>query len=185
MSTTTRLTFHEFEQLPELEGVRYELDEGELLMEPSPTFRHNLIRDRLARVLFEFVKAQGLGTVTVEMDFRLGTATVRNPDVAYVTLDHLRTIDLDRSPVDGAPALAIEVVSPSNLAQDMLKKVGQYLEAGTRVVWVIYPALRLVEIHTADGVRQIKEPNSLSEEKLFGARFSIPLQTLFSENPAV
>jgi Uma2 family endonuclease len=185
MSTTTRLTFHEFEQLPEQEGVRYELDEGELLMEPSPTFRHNLIRDRLARLLFEFVKIQGIGTVTVEMDFRLGEATVRNPDIAYVTLEHLRTIELDRSPVDGAPALAVEVVSPSNLAQDMLKKVGQYLQAGTQLVWVVYPALRLVEIHTADGVRQIKEPASLTEEKLFGARFSITLQTLFNENPAV
>jgi hypothetical protein len=44
MSTTSKLTFEEFVKLPEQEGTTYELDEGELLMEPSPTFRHNRIR---------------------------------------------------------------------------------------------------------------------------------------------
>ena len=44
MGAITRLTFAEFEMLPEKEGVRYELDEGTLLREPSPALRHNLIR---------------------------------------------------------------------------------------------------------------------------------------------
>src|SRR5258708_6866377 len=104
MSTITRLTFQEFEQLPEQEGIRYELDEGELVMEPSPTFLHNSIRDRIANRLTEFVRAHRLGKVIVEMDFRLATETVRNPDVAYLTPEHLAGIDVNCSPVDGAPA---------------------------------------------------------------------------------
>src|SRR5215472_16579458 len=116
MSTTTRLTFDEFQKLPEQEGTRYELDEGELVIEPSPTFLHNRIRDRIAIRLSEFVKTHRIGEVIVEMDFRLAENTVRNPDVAFVTIDHLQTIDVNRSPVEGAPALAVEVVSPSNLA---------------------------------------------------------------------
>lgn len=80
MSTTsTRLTYDEFLKLPEQEGTHYELDEGELVMEPSPTFLHNRIRDRIARTLFEFVEAQRLGEVIVEMDFRLAADTVRQP----------------------------------------------------------------------------------------------------------
>jgi len=184
MSTTTRLTFDEFLKLPEQEGTHYELDEGELVMEPSPTFLHNRIRDRIARRLFEFVEAQRLGEVIVEMDFRLAPDTVRNPDVAFVTTDHLRTIDINRSPVVGAPALAVEVVSPSNLAQDMAKKVSQYLAAGTKVVWVVQPILRRVEIHTANGVRHVQEPESLTSGDLFGRhKFSLPLTSLFSNDP--
>jgi Uma2 family endonuclease len=93
MSTTTRLTFADFERLPEKEGTRYELDEGTLLMEPSPALRHNLIRQRIAEQLTQFVRAHHLGVVVEEMDFRLGTDTVRNPDVPFIAADHLRNID--------------------------------------------------------------------------------------------
>jgi Uma2 family endonuclease len=144
MGTITKLTFDEYLKLPEQEGMHYELDEGVLLMEPSPTFRHNRIRDQIARRLTEFVKAHRLGEVTVETDFRLSAETVRSPDVALVTPAQLNKIDIDRSPIDGAPALAIEVISPSNLAQDTRKKVRQYLAAGCKAVWLVYPALRLV-----------------------------------------
>ncbi len=182
-STTTKLTFEEFQDLPEQEGTRYELDEGELVMEPSPSFLHNRIRDRIAARLSEFVKGHRLGEVIVEMDFRLADRTVRNPDVAFVTAEHLAKIDVDRSPVEGAPALAVEVISPSNLAQDTAKKVEQYLSAGTHVVWVVYPSLRLVEVHRQDSILQVKAPDSLVEEKVLGRKFSLSLAALFSENP--
>ena len=133
MGTITRLTFAEYEKLPEREGARFEFDEGTLMMEPSPALRHNLIRQRIAVQLTQFVRARQLGVVVEEMDFRLGTDTVRNPHVAFITADHLRNIDPDHSPVEGAPALAIEVISPTNLAQDTAKKVRQYLEAGCHV----------------------------------------------------
>ena len=183
MSTSTRLTFDEFARLPEKEGTAYELDEGELRMEPSPIFLHNRIRDRVARHLAEFVAAHRLGEITVGMDFRLGPETVRNPDVAFVTDAHLKNIDVNRSPVDGAPALAVEVISPNNLAQDTLKKVSQYLAAGAKAVWLVYPALRLVEIHEAGGSHQVRAPESLIQEALFGGAFSISLSSLFDEDP--
>ena len=106
MGTTTRITFAEYERLPEKEGTRYELDEGTLLMEPSPALRHNLIRQRIAEALTQFVRSHHLGVIVEEMDFRLGTDTVRNPDVAFITADNLRDIDPDHSPVEGAPTLA-------------------------------------------------------------------------------
>lgn len=182
MSKATRLTFEEFAKLPEREGITYELDEGELVMEPSPTFLHNRIRDRIARRLAEFVETHRLGEITVKMDFHLAPDTVRNLDVAFVTVDHVRTIDVNRSPVEGAPALAVEVISPSNLAQDTLKKVRQHLASGTAVVWVVYPSLQLVEIHKSGGIRQVKAPESLVEEEVFGGhRFTLSLSTLFGE----
>jgi hypothetical protein len=50
--------------------------------------------------LTQFVEPKRLGIVLEEMDFRLGSDTVRNPDVAFVTTEHLGKIDLDRSPID-------------------------------------------------------------------------------------
>jgi Uma2 family endonuclease len=180
MGATTKLTLHEWLQLPEREGIIYELDEGELLMEPSPTLRHNRIRDRIARRLADFVQLHRLGEVTVEMDFRLEPATVRNPDVAFISAEHLKRIDPDRSPLEGAPALAVEVVSPSNLAQDMLKKVSQYLLAGSTAVWVLYPSLRRVDIHETGSIRQVAGLETLREGKVFpGVTFSLPLAEIF------
>jgi Uma2 family endonuclease len=183
MGTTTKLTFEEFIQLPEEPGKRFELDEGELIVEASPTFRHNVIRQRIARCLSDFVLTHSLGAVTVENDFRLSSNVIRNPDVAFVATERLRLIDVDRSPIDGVPDLAIEVVSPSNSAEDMMKKVHQYLDAGAKTVWVFYPNLKLVEIHDEKGIRQASAPASLREEQLFcGHVFFLPLTPVFDED---
>ena len=182
MSTTTRMTFAEYEKLQDKEGVSYELDEGTLLMEPSPALNHNLIRQRIATRLTEFVSVHSLGIVVEEMDFHLETDTVRNPDVAFITTDHLRSVDPYASPVEGAPALAVEVISPTNLAQDTAKKVRQYLAAGCQEVWLVYPALRLVEVHNATGARRISEPESIQNSKIFsGFSFSLSLTALFDD----
>jgi hypothetical protein len=95
MGATTKLTYDDYEKLPEREGIIYELDEGELLMEPSPA----LIRQRIAMELTQFIRHHHLGAVVEETDFRLGLDTVRNPDVAFITADHLKNIDPDLSPV--------------------------------------------------------------------------------------
>ena len=178
MGTTTRLTFHEYQQLPEHEGTIYELDEGELLMEPSPALRHNLMRQRITMELMQFVEARGLGVVVEDIDFHLAHDTVRNPDVAFIATDQLARVDFDRSPIEGAPVLAIEVVSPSNRAEDMARKIRQYLAAGCRSVWVFYATLRLVEVHSAPGVRTIKEPEPLRDETLFPG-WSLSLSYVF------
>jgi Uma2 family endonuclease len=167
LSTTTRLTFEEYEKLPEQQGVIYELDEGELSMEPSPALRHNLIQQRISTELMTFVVTHQFGVVVQGMDFRLAYNVVRNPDVAFIPAHHLASLDLDCSPVNGAPALAIEVVSPSNRAEDMTRKIHQYLAAGSKAVWIFYASLRLVEIHSTAGVRNVRQPEVLRDDNLF------------------
>ena len=178
MATTTRLSLAEFINLPEAEGVVYELDEGELLTEASLALRHNLVRQRIAMRLTDFVEERELGLVVEEMDFRLGEDTVRNPDVAFIAAAHAKVIDQDSSPVDGAPALAVEVVSPSNRANDMARKTHQYLHAGSKAVWIVYPSLRMIEIHSRAGVRQVREPEELKDENVLPG-FSLQLAYIF------
>jgi Uma2 family endonuclease len=178
MAATTKLTFEDFQNLPEREGTRYELDEGSLLMEPSPTFLHNRIRDRIARRLSDFVEAHNLGEVTVELDFRLAKDVVRSPDVAVVSADHLRQIDITTSPVHGAPILAVEVISPSNSAQDTTKKIRQYLSSGCRSVWIVYPSLNVIEVHSGGGTRTVEASERLTDEPLLPG-FSLSLAEVF------
>ena len=80
--------------------------------------------------------------------------------------------------------MAVEVVSPNNLAQDVARKIGQYLMAGSRVVWVVYPPLELVEVRTSSGMRRLKAPESLTEQSVFaGYQFSLDLTSVFSGDP--
>jgi Uma2 family endonuclease len=121
--------------------------------------------------------------VTLENDFRLGPDIVRNPDVAFVATEPLRRMNIDRSPIEGVPDLAIEVVSESNSAQDILTKVHQYLDAGAKAVWVFYPNLKVVQIHDPQGTREIAAPGSLQDKTVFrGQSYTLPLTPIFDED---
>jgi Uma2 family endonuclease len=186
MGATTKISFEEFKRLQETteETIHYELDEGELILTPSPTPRHNIIYMRLWAALRAFVKEHHLGVVVTELDFRLARDTVRKPDVAFIGGNQMKGFHLDRTPVEGPPTLAVEVISPGNLAQDTRKKVRQYLSAGTQSVWLIYPTLKIIELHEPSGSRNVTEPEFLSEEKLLrGHRLLLSLAELFDENP--
>lgn len=185
MSTTTRVSFEEFQKPQDAaeDTVRYELDEGVPIVTASPTLRHSLVSFRMGRLLDAFVEKHKLGIVTGEIDFRLSANTVLNPDVAFVAKNRLRGFDPDRSPVQGAPTLAVEVISPGNQPQRTLKKVGQYLAAATEAVWLIYPKLRVVDIHEREGVRRVAERDAFRESRLFSnIEFSLSLTALFGDN---
>src|SRR5215469_7602108 len=186
MGTTTKIGFDEFLKLQDAadETVRYELDEGELIVTPSATAYHNIVRYRLRRSLTDFVESNSLGLVLDETDFMLSTDTVRKPDIAFITKEGLKDFDFHHAPIKGSPALAVEVISPSNLAEGTLKKVRQYLAGGSQSVWLIYPLLRVVEIHDALGTRVLTESEPIREQRLFpGHQFSLSLSNLFPPIP--
>ena len=143
MATKSLLSIADYAALDEPAGVRYELSEGELIVSPSANYIHNRIRDRFNARLLPFVEARGLGSVISEMDFQLGDDTVRRPDIAFISAARLEGIDLERVPLALAPDLAIEIVSPSDRAADLLLKVAQYLATSTKAVWLFYPNTRL------------------------------------------
>jgi len=168
--------FARFTQLPEHSGIAYELDEGELLVEASPVLSHNRIRDRIARALNDYAEQTGMGEVTTEVDFRLAPDVVLNPDVAFIGAAHLAKVDPDSWPIEGAPLLAVEIISPSNTAGEIARKIRHYLKGGCSQVWIIYPALRTVEVHEKHGMNVIE--GVLREQYLFPG-FSLDLAYLF------
>ncbi len=178
MGTKTLVTLEQFEQLPVQEGILRELDEGELIVMSPGRPRHNRVRERIAHRLIHVVEERGLGEIFVETEFQLSPDTVRIPDVALVTADRVKQIDPDR-PIEGAPALAIEVVSPTDLAEDLARKVDQYLAAGTQAVWVLYPKVREVHTYQLGGISAILGDRDLLEDPKLVPGFSRPVRDLF------
>ncbi|HLJ90784.1 MAG TPA: Uma2 family endonuclease [Candidatus Angelobacter sp.] len=183
MSTSTRLTFDEFLLLPD-NDERYELTEGELLVTPSPSPLHNIVRYRLRHALTFYVSTHHLGLVLDETDFRLAPTTVRKPDIAFLRNDQLQGFDLRKSPIEGSPTLAVEIISPSNSAQDMLLKVHQYLDAGSKLVWLLYPELRRAVIHDQNGIHELSGILEVKDREILDAptSFSISLADLFNDD---
>ena len=178
MATKTLLTIEQFDQLPITEGILYELNEGELVTMTEPMPRHNWVRDNIAAALREFAHPRQLGRVFVETGYELTPETVRIPDVSFVPADRVREIDLDKR-IQGAPAVAVEVVSPTDLAEDLTQKVKQYLAAGAKAVWVFYPRTHEVQVFRADSTTFVRHEPEMLEEPDVLPGLSLDLKTVF------
>jgi Uma2 family endonuclease len=177
MATKTLLTVEQFEQLPD-DGMRHELDEGELIAVP-PTFgRHAKIQAETAYRLRNFAGSRDLGLVLVEAGFRLKRDTVCAPDVSFIRAERTRTLDLDRR-FECAPDLAVEVISPSETAADIAHKVSHYLHAGA-VVWVLYPKDRTVHVFETSKNARVLEADDLLEDHILLPGFSVRVSELFA-----
>ena len=81
--------------------------------------------------------------------------------------------------IQGAPDIAVEVISPSDSASHLQKKVGEYLDAGSHAVWVVYPDTREVHVFGPTGaVRVLKGADTLEIPDLLPG-LSIPLAAIF------
>jgi Uma2 family endonuclease len=147
------MTARELWQLPD-SGVRRELVRGEVIETMPPGGQHGAIAVVLAMLLRLWTKRMGGGYVGVEAGYTLAhdPDTVRGPDVSYVRAERIPPAGVPEGFWELAPDLAVEVVSPSETAEEVREKVRDFLHAGTPLVWTIYPRTREVIVHTPDGV---------------------------------
>ncbi|MEX2264708.1 MAG: Uma2 family endonuclease [Bryobacteraceae bacterium] len=179
MAVKTLLSLEEFSQLPD-DGMQHELDEGELITMPPPKFGHGVTQARLTRILSEFVERFSLGVVVTESGYLLSSdpATVRAPDVSFVRQERLELLNRRDWPAS-APDLAVEIVSPSDTAGALERKVRQYLKAGARTVWVVYPGERTLHVYEASGAARILDANQTLTADHILPGFSVPVSKLF------
>jgi Uma2 family endonuclease len=123
-------------------GERLEYSDGVLLPMPNNDSVHDSIKGGLAMALTRQFPESAL--VVNEMAFDVTPMNVRHPDVA-VLLNRPPRVEGRR--VQGAPDLAIEVVSESDTAENLDSRVELYLSHGSRAVWVVWPRARRVDIH--------------------------------------
>ncbi|HEX5137557.1 MAG TPA: Uma2 family endonuclease [Planctomycetota bacterium] len=124
---------------------RCELIRGELVMMVPPGGEHAEVSNEIAHRLTLFVKSRGIGRVLAEAGFVLSRDpdTVRAPDVAFVRAGRVP----GRGYMEGAPDLAVEVLSPDDRPGCVREKIGAWLEAGAKAVWIVDPRRRTVTIH--------------------------------------
>jgi len=147
------LTVEEFLRMPD-DGNRYELVGGELVQMSPSGWDHSQIAGQIAGLLWQHVAANKLGRVGVaEPGFVLSRqpATVRVPDVAFVSSERLRQIADGSKFPEIAPDLAVEVISPNDSFSYVEQKAREWLAAGTRMVLVVDPATRTVYIYRGTG----------------------------------
>jgi Uma2 family endonuclease len=181
MSTKTLLTLADFERLTPPEGVRYELDEGEIVTMAFPRPEHNRVVRRIYDLLSVAVRAGALGELFFpDTPYVLSRqpATLRGPDLSFIRAARLSEIDLQHN-IEGGPDLAIEVVSPTDSAQDLNRKVNQYLRAGSLEVWIVYPETQEVHIYNAGAIRKLDAAQVLESTALLPG-FSAPVKGFFA-----
>ena len=138
-------------------GMLYEVVDGQV-REVIVSALQAFIASRLQTILGTFAANEPLGRVVTEMLFNL-TAQVgrqRRPDVAFVSYERWprdRAIP-DTEAWDVVPDLAIEVVSRTNLLEDVIAKTKEYFRAGVRRVWVILPGAQ--EVYDYDGPAKVR-----------------------------
>ena len=149
MTTGTKLvTAEELWAMPN--NARRELVRGEVRTMAPAGFEHGAVIMNVAVPLGAHVKAHRLGVVLgAETGFVLkrNPDVVRGADVAFVTASRLPATGLPVRFWEGAPDLAVEVVSPGDTVDEVEEKVADYLDAGARTVWVVNPRRKTVTVH--------------------------------------
>ena len=132
------------------DGVRGELIRG-ILSETTPTgHEHGQIAARLVVRLGNFVQPRKLGILTVSdagVQLEHDPDTVREPDVAFFSAEKSPPNERVTGYAQVAPDLAVEIVSPSDRLPAVNDKALMWLRYGVRLVWVVRPDERRVDVH--------------------------------------
>lgn len=131
---------------------RYELVKGELVEQMVASDDHEIAVSRSIRHLSNHVEPLGLGQVYgSNRGFVTGPdspATCRMPDVAFVSAERLPPRPRPML-LEGAPDLAVEILSDSNTPAEIAQKITEYLNAGGKAVWIMDIDARTLTVHTA------------------------------------
>ncbi|MDZ4771311.1 MAG: Uma2 family endonuclease [Chloroflexota bacterium] len=186
-----RLSADELARLPDLVDDMprvYELSEGKLIEMAPASAMHGRFAAKLTMKLLIFVENNDLGEVTAAETGHtlhrdpINGDTVRAPDVGFIRRQRFPKGLPETGYVPGAPDLAIEVMSPYDTANDIERKVAEYLRFGTRIVWVFYPQTRSVMIHTPTRIVRFTQADTLDGGDLLPG-FSMALTDIFPVEP--
>ncbi len=185
VTITAPLTLEQFSKLPRGQE-QHELSAGKLITMAPPKFLHSQIARAVFKLLEQFLDKAGFAEAFPETGYVLSRdpLTIRQPDISVLTKERIRSTKADDY-VEGAPELAVEVVSPSDPADDLQIKVDQYLDAGAKQVWVVYPKTKRIHVFHGGRSMVILDETQMLEGGDLLPGFSVKVADLFlSENHA-
>ena len=161
-------------------GRDYELVDGHLVKLAMGN-ESNIVAGKLYRRLADFVENNHLGWVfMIEGGFVLSPRTVRKPDISFVRFGRIPNEHPARGYEQLAPDLAVEVVSPRDIVEELEAKIEEYRVAGVRLMWVVHPAGRTVRIYRPNGqITDLRAADTLSGEDVVPG-FSCLVADLFA-----
>ena len=179
-----KLTYQDYLDLPEEPGYRFEILEGMLIKEPSPSVIHQRASRKLQRILedyFEEVDPEG-EVFDAPLDVTPLEFNVVQPDLFYVSGEQQSIVKETR--IDGQPVLVVEVLSPSNRRKDRLQKMQIYQKARVQHYWLVDPQDQTLECFAwHDGVYALVA-SGMDEDVVEHPNFdglSIELKSLWSK----
>lgn len=154
------LTEEEFMALPD-DGHKYELVDGEAKEVPTG-FMHGVIAVTLILMLGMIARQFGR-LADSSTGFRMAGGNVRSPDVSFVRRERLPDGIAPSGFFDGAPDLAIEIISESEDRSDAARKIVEYFESGAQQVWTVQPLTQSVTVYKSlDNVRTYEAHEELT-----------------------
>jgi Uma2 family endonuclease len=175
-------TDEEFMALPD-DGGRYELVDEEVVDMGNSGMEHGNISAYLCGLIELYVRPKKLGvTCDSSTAFTLKSGNKRSPDVSFVSKERLQGLRrLPKGFFQGAPDLAVEVISPSNTFEEIHTKLVEYFDNSCQLVWVINPDERSVVVYRQPQPdRLLKMTDSLDGEEVIPG-FTLPVAELFAE----
>jgi Uma2 family endonuclease len=165
---------------------RYEVVNGQIVELPPMSGFASEVANRVRDELSAYGRSSRLGRPRMDMLFRVPLAADktrnRRPDVAFISFDRWpegRPMPYRGNPVDIVPDVAVEVASPTDEAEDLLEKAHEYLEAGARLVWLVYPRARVVHAYESPtAVRVFTAADELDAGTVLPG-FRVPMAQLF------
>lgn len=136
-----KFTYDDYRQWPDDE--RYELVDGRAYSQSCASPAHQAVCLGLASHLLRFFQGQGCQVFTAPLDVKLSETDVVQPDVLVVCNPH----KVSSSHIEGAPTLVIEVLSPSSLRHDRIRKFRLYSHYQVPEYWIVSPNPPMVEVH--------------------------------------
>ena len=143
VTAARKLTYADYAKTSDDE--RYELLDGELVFMPSPNEIHQRLLFRLAMAISMWVEELQLGRVYIApFDVVLADSVVVQPDIMFISNERVGVITAAN--VQGAPDLAVEVVSPSDPNRDRVRKRRIYERHGVGEYWLVDPYARNITV---------------------------------------
>ncbi len=185
LSTPRKFTADELLTMPD--GDQYELVDGEL-RETAMSLESSHIAIVVAYRLCSFLEAHPLGRVFGEAAtyrcFPDDADQVRKPDVSFIRHGRITPDQFEHGHCTIAPDLAVEVMSPNDLYQELMRKLEDYFSAGIPLIWVVEPSARMVTVYEDAGRRTqlLRMGQELTGGDVLPG-FVLPLAQLFPETP--
>jgi len=176
-------TDEEFMALPK-DGHHYEIVNGELVDMGSSGALHGYVCSLILAALASYVLPKKLGVILDSSTaFKMKNGNRRSPDISFFAKERLQGMtELPTGFLDGAPDLAIEVLSPGNTVEEIHDKLVEYFENGTRLVWIIHPSEHYILVYRSaqEPDRLLKSVDSLDGEEVIPG-FTLPVAELFQK----